>query len=74
MKTDRGRGLFYQNLTLGLLESGVCVGWHWFKYGGDGRGYHKGVVSPTCQPHTELLGVMKELNEQVYPLAEHLRR
>ena len=74
VKTDRGRGLFYQNMALGLLESGVCVGWHWFKYGGDGDGYHKGVVSRTCQPHTELLDRMGELNRRVYPLAKHLRR
>jgi hypothetical protein len=32
VKTQQDRGLFYQNYTLGLLESGNCVGWHWFKY------------------------------------------
>ena len=28
----RNRARFDQNFTLGLLESGACVGWHWFKY------------------------------------------
>ncbi len=26
------RGFFYQNFVLTLLQSGKCVGWHWFKY------------------------------------------
>jgi len=30
--TQRDRGYFYQNFVLALIESGVCVGWHWFKY------------------------------------------
>lgn len=32
VKTQRDRGLFYENFTLGLLQSKDCVGWHWFKY------------------------------------------
>ena len=32
VKTQRERGLYYQKYTLGLLESKVCVGWHWFRY------------------------------------------
>jgi len=74
VKTDRGRGLFYQNFTLGLLRSPGCVGWHWFKYGGDGKGFHKGVVRPDCTPHAELLGPMKQVNMQVYPLAAYFMR
>ena len=30
--TQQERGWFYQNFTLALIESQVCVGWHWFKY------------------------------------------
>lgn len=26
------RGYFYQNFALKLIESKVCVGWHWFTY------------------------------------------
>jgi hypothetical protein len=69
------RGLFYQHFVLGALESPVCVGWHWFKYGGDneaGRnGAEIGVVDTHYQPRAELFSPMRELNAQLYPLAEH---
>ncbi len=26
------RGLFYQNFCLDLMESKICLAWHWFKY------------------------------------------
>jgi len=70
VRTQRDRGLFYQNLVLGLLEHPGCVGWHWFKYGGDGEGHSRGTVSRQYEPHTEMLDVMQAVNEQVYPLAE----
>lgn len=72
VKSDRDRGLFYQNLALGLLKHPGCVGWHWFKYGGDGSGFHKGVVSRRYEPHADLLKLMGELNRQVYPLRDYL--
>jgi len=71
VKSQRERGLFYQNLTLCLVAHPGCVGWHWFKYGGDGPGYSKGIFDTTFEPHREILDVMKELNERVYPLAVH---
>ena len=74
VKSDAGRGLFYQNLTLGLLENPGCVGWHWFKYGGDGKGFHKGFVSRDYVPHVSMIRVMAELNRQVYPLAGYFQR
>jgi len=73
VKTDADRGLFYQNLTLGLLENDGCVGWHWFKYGGDGKHFHKGIVDREYEPHTDLLQLMREVNNQVYPLIEYFR-
>jgi hypothetical protein len=72
VKSQRDRGLFYQNLALGLLEHPACVGWHWFKYGGDGPGYAKGIVDTAYNPHTEFLGLIQQLNEQLYPLAAFL--
>jgi len=74
VRSQRDRGLFYQNLTLGLLERPGCIGWHWFKYGGDAEGSSRGLVSTGFEPHTEVLGVMSELNSQVYPLADHFTR
>lgn len=32
VRTQRDRGLFYQNLCLGMRGNPNCVGWHWFKY------------------------------------------
>jgi len=81
VKTQRDRGLFYQNFTLGLLESGDCVGWHWFKYMDNdpadlstdpsNRNSNKGIVTIRFAPYAPLLEAMKELNSQVYSLAEH---
>jgi hypothetical protein len=74
VQTNAARGRFYQNLALGLLEHPGCVGWHWFKYGGDGEGFRKGIVSRALKPHSELLGRMAELNQRVYALAAHFAR
>ena len=74
VSTHAERGMFYQNYTLGALQSPACVGWHWFKYGGDnepGRnGAEIGVVDLNYQPRAELLIRMRELNAQVYRLAD----
>lgn len=81
VKTQKDRGLFYQNFTLGLLESKVCVGWHWFKYIDNdplepgtepsNRDSNKGIVTSRYQPYLSLLDEMKHLNERVYSLAEY---
>jgi hypothetical protein len=71
VRSDAERGLFYQNMTLGLLRDPGCVGWHWFKYGGDEAGAHKGVVNPEFGPHQPLLAHMREINGQVYQLADY---
>ncbi|MBL4846778.1 MAG: hypothetical protein JKY65_14745 [Planctomycetes bacterium] len=69
VQTNAARGRFYQNLALGLLEHPGCVGWHWFKYGGDGDGFRKGIVDRSRKPHRELLGRMGQLNRRAYALA-----
>ncbi|MFW6163715.1 MAG: hypothetical protein ACODAJ_13175 [Planctomycetota bacterium] len=74
VRTDRDRGLFYSHFVISLLRHPACVGWHWFKYGGDGDGFHKGIVNPLFQPHRDMLGIMQAVNEQLYPLAIHFRR
>jgi hypothetical protein len=87
VKTQRERGLFYQNFTLALLESKVCVGWDWFKYMDNdpedksvdpsNRDSNKGIVSNRYQPYEQLLGSIKELNQRSYGLVEffdHLPR
>ncbi len=81
VKTQRDRGLFYENFTLGLLESKTCVGWHWFKYGDndpeDKRAdpsnldSNKGLVSNRYEPWRPLLDSMRRINTRVYGLAAH---
>jgi hypothetical protein len=81
VKSQHDRGLFYQNFTLGLLESKVCVGWHWFKYGDNdpsepntdpsNRDSNKGIVTFRYEPYSALLDEMKPLNDRVYTLANY---
>lgn len=77
--TQQERGWFYQNFTLSLIESKVCVGWHWFKYRDNdprdlttdpsNRNSNKGIVTAAYEPWQPLLDAMKQLNDSVYPLA-----
>jgi hypothetical protein len=68
VRSQRDRGLFYQNLCLGMLGNRNCVGWHWFKYGGDAADSSRGFVDPSFAPHREMINLMHALNAQVYPL------
>lgn len=82
--TQKDRGLYYQNFVLKCLESGVVVGWHWFKYCDGhpaekiaGSGYYssdncnKGVESISMEPYTDCLEQMKKLNDQIFPLCSY---
>ncbi len=69
VKTQRDRGLFYRNMVLGLLDHPGCVGWHWFKYGGDNDQTSRGFVSEEFLPHSEMHGVMSKTNKHVYGIA-----
>ena len=78
--TQKERGLFYQNFTLGLIRSKSCVGWHWFRYAdNDPSGAkedpsnidsNKGIVTCRYVPYSELLAMMKEVNERVFSLID----
>ncbi|WP_202913646.1 hypothetical protein [Pararcticibacter amylolyticus] len=80
VKTQADRGLFYQNFVLGLIESGNCVGWHWFKYmdndptqkGAEpsNTNANKGIVDNNYNLYQPLVEKMKELNFQMYNLAD----
>lgn len=81
VKTQADRGRFYENFTLGLLESGACVGWHWFKYADNdpadakadpsNTDSNKGIVSNRYAPFPPLLAAMKRLNERTYGLVDY---
>jgi hypothetical protein len=79
VKTQKDRGAFYQNFTLGLIESRFCVGWSWHRYADNdptntkadpsNRDSNKGIVSNRYEPFTELLEPMKSLNQHVHRIA-----
>lgn len=81
VKTQTDRAAFYQNFTLGLLESGFCVGWDWFRYSDNdpkesgtdpsNRDANKGIVSNRYAPYGSLLGAMKEINSRTFGIIEH---
>ena len=81
VRTQAERGKFYQHFALGLLESKVCIGWHWFKYSDNdpndkaadpsNRDSNKGIVNALYEPYMPLLDAMKPLNERVYGLIKH---
>lgn len=81
VRTQKDRALFYQNFSLGLMESKNCVGWHWFKYVDNdpndtsvdpsNRNSNKGVVTFDYKPYTELLDEMERLNDNVYSLIDY---
>lgn len=80
VKTQKDRGLFYQNYCLGLLKSNSCIGWHWFKYQDNDPTYtkadpsnndaNKGIVDNEYHVYQSLLNEMKSLNENRYKLIE----
>jgi len=84
VRTQKDRGLFYQNYTLALIESKNCVGWHWFKYqdndptakGVDPSNIdsNKGIVDNDFEPYTDLVAAMRELNLSVFDLIEYFDR
>jgi hypothetical protein len=81
VKTQRDRGLFYENFTLGLLQSKSCVGWHWFKYidndpadtrsDPSNQDANKGILGNRYEPYTPLLESMKRINERAYGLVRY---
>ena len=82
VRTQKDRGRFYQNYTLGLLKEPGCVGWHWFKYMDNdpmnikadpsNLDSNKGIVSSLYEPYPDLLEMMRELNCNVYALRDFI--
>lgn len=80
VRTQRDRGLAYQNFCLRMLESKACVGWHFFKYQDndpEAKGVdpsntdaNKGLVNNRYEPYRALGEEMKTLNRAVYQLQD----
>ena len=81
VRSQKDRGAFYQNFTLGLIESRVCIGWHWHRYADNdpddlkldpsNRDSNKGIVDNRYEPFPDLLDAMKSINLRIYGLADH---
>ncbi len=80
VRTQKDRGLFYQNYALMLMECKGCVGFDWFQYWDNdpdnlnadpsNRNANKGIYSSYYVEYTELTDYMKELNDQKYTLID----
>ena len=83
VRTQKDRGLFYQNFCLALLENNHCVGWHYFKYqdndptleGAEPSNIdsNKGIVNNYYEPWVPMLEEMHELNTNVYELIDYFQ-
>ncbi|QSW90200.1 hypothetical protein J0383_05120 [Flavobacterium endoglycinae] len=81
VRTQKERGLFYQNFTLALLKNKNSVGWHWFKYMDNdpqdlstdysNRDSNKGIVNSNFEPYQPLLKEMKVINDNAYELTRY---
>jgi len=81
VKTQCERGEFYENFTLGLLQSKVCVGWQWFKYMDNdpadkasdpsNRDSNKGLLHNRYEPYQPLVDSMKRINQRAYSLINY---
>jgi hypothetical protein len=81
VKTQRDRGIHYQNFCLQLLRAPSCVGWHWFRYqdndpnepGADdsNKDSNKGIVNIEYSFYQPLTDMMKELNNSKYHLIRY---
>jgi len=79
VRTQRDRGLFYQNFTISLLENPNVVGWHWYRYEDNdprnltedpsNRDSNKGIVNIQLEPYQDLLNLMRQLNFAAYEIA-----
>ena len=81
VRTQKDRGLAYQNFCLRMLKSKACVGWHFFKYQDndpEAKGVdpsntdaNKGLVNNRFIPYLPLGVEMKTLNQAVYQLQNY---
>lgn len=81
VKTQKDRGIYYQNFCLALLQIKNCVGWHWFRYQDNdpndktadpsNNDANKGIVDTNYQLYPDLMDKMKQLNTNVYGLIKY---
>ena len=80
VRTQKDRGLFYQNYALKLMEAKNCVGFDWFKYLDNdptdlsadlsNRDSNKGIYTIYHEEYTAVTDLMKVLNFNKYSLVQ----
>ena len=83
VRTQKDRGIFYQNFCIKLLQMNNCVGWHWFRYMDNdpsdetadpsNNDSNKGIVDNFYTYYTPLINQMQLLNMNRYRLIEYFR-
>ena len=78
VRTQKDRGLHYQNFCLQLLKNKHCVGWHWFRYQDNdpkdtsadpsNQDSNKGLVNTEYVVYKDLMEKMRQLNVNKYKL------
>lgn len=78
--TQEDRGVFYENFIIGLIKTGKCVAWQWFKYqdndpedataDASNTDSNKGLVRWDLTRYDEMIKHMAAANSQVYNLME----
>lgn len=79
--TQEDRGLWYENFVAGLIKTGKCVGWQWFKYqdndpqdttaDASNTDSNKGLVTWDFKRYDAMIKHMSAANAQIYHLAEY---
>jgi hypothetical protein len=82
VNTQQDRGYAYQHFCLNLLNSKLCVGWHYFKYQDNdptakkvdpsNADSNKGLLNNEFQFYDPLVKLMKEFNDNKYELVHYL--
>jgi hypothetical protein len=76
--TQKERGMFYENFTLGLLKNKNVLGWHWHRYIDDGPKHrkenasNKGFLDTQFNEWEDLTNSVQRINKQVYSLRDYL--
>ena len=81
VKTQKERGIHYENFCLTLLQINNCVGWHWFRYQDNdpldttadpsNNNSNKGIVDTYYNVYNDLTKSMQQLNTNVYQLIHY---
>lgn len=64
------RGYWYQHVMLQFIQNKCYVGMQYFRYGDDPDGSNKGLTSTSNSEYTEFTQWVKQLNDQIYALAD----